>query len=92
MRPSSDGTDITARLKTITGHLHAVDRLLRSGRYLDAVIQLDAVRAALGKVADRTCRHHATHCLAREPVPDAAADLLAVLRLMAGVKPRRART
>lgn len=73
--------EVVARLRTVQGHLQAANRMVRAGRNLDAVAQLQAVRAALGRVALQICRDHASRCLTRDPSVAAMDDLVATVRM-----------
>jgi CsoR family transcriptional regulator, copper-sensing transcriptional repressor len=54
------------RLKKIAGQVEGVGRMLEEDRYcIDVLIQLAAVRAGLGKVAEEILENHLHTCVVR---------------------------
>jgi DNA-binding FrmR family transcriptional regulator len=52
------------RLNRIEGQVRGVARMVEDGRYcIDILTQLQAVRAALGKVETELLREHLGHCV-----------------------------
>jgi DNA-binding FrmR family transcriptional regulator len=52
------------RLNRIEGQVRGVARMVEDGRYcIDILTQLQAVRAALGKVETELLREHLGHCI-----------------------------
>ena len=72
--------DLVARVQTIHGHLQAVERLVASGRTLEACAQLQAVRGALTEIAILTFQSHAEHCLSRRGSPSEIMKLVDLAR------------
>ncbi len=82
--------DLIARLHTIHGHLRAIERLVASGRTLEACAQLQAVRGALSEIAILTCQTHAERCLRRRVSPAEVMELVDLARVsLAGRSPSR---
>lgn len=79
MTTSRETLEILARLRTIRGHLRAVEHLAGSGQSLRAVAQLHAVRAALGDVAAKALRHHVERCMEGGGSVGGIDDLLAAV-------------
>jgi DNA-binding FrmR family transcriptional regulator len=61
-------------LKRIEGQVRGVGKMIEDGRYcIDIVTQVEAARAALGKVEADLLRQHLSHCVARAmKAPDPA--------------------
>jgi CsoR family transcriptional regulator, copper-sensing transcriptional repressor len=52
------------RLNRIAGQVNGVARMIDEGRYcIDVLNQIQAVKAALGKVEDQVLRDHAASCV-----------------------------
>jgi CsoR family transcriptional regulator, copper-sensing transcriptional repressor len=80
---------LLARLRRIEGQVRGVEQMVEDDRYcIDVLTQINAIRAALDKVALGLLDDHARHCLLGEgggpKRPDAQADELmaAVGRMM----------
>ena len=72
--------DLVARIHTIQGHLRAVERLVASGRTLEACAQLQAVRGALTEIAILTSQSHAEHCLSHKGSASEVMELVDLVR------------
>ncbi len=58
-------TQILKRLKRAEGQVRGVARMVEDDKYcIDVLTQINAVQAALDKVAIELLRDHAKHCLA----------------------------
>ncbi len=68
------------RMRTIHGHVRAVERLVRDGRTREAVRQLRAVRAALSEVVMEICRAHLARARTRAEARRAVISLTPLLR------------
>lgn len=54
------------RLNRIEGQVRGISRMVADGRYcIDVLTQLQAVRAALGKVESTMLKEHLGHCVER---------------------------
>ncbi len=80
---------LLARLRRVEGQVRGIERMVEDDRYcIDVLTQVNAVQAALDKVALGLLDGHARHCLAGEgegpEAPEAQADELmgAVGRLL----------
>jgi len=73
---------IVGRLRTVRGHLHAVERLIAEDRVLDAALQLRAVRGAVTRVLLEACRAQVERCRTEGVPPEAVEDLVAMARLV----------
>jgi len=52
------------RLKTISGHLRGIERMVEEGEYcFDVIRQIQAVQAALNKVSSLILQDHLNSCL-----------------------------
>lgn len=52
------------RLNRIEGQVRGISRMIEDGRYcIDVLTQLQAVRAALGRVETEMLRDHLGHCI-----------------------------
>jgi len=52
------------RLKTISGHLRGIERMVEEGEYcIDVIRQIQAVQAALNKVSSLILQDHLNSCL-----------------------------
>ena len=53
------------RLSRIEGQVRGVSKMIEEERYcIDLLMQLRAIRAALGKVESEVLKDHADHCIA----------------------------
>lgn len=58
-------TDVGRRLKSITGHLKGVEKMLEDDAYcIDVINQIQAIQAALNKVNVQILDDHLRGCLA----------------------------
>ncbi len=73
---------IMGRLRTVRGHLQAVERLIAEDRILDAALQLRAVRGAVTRVMLEACRAQVERCRAKGVPPGAVEELVALARLV----------
>ena len=56
---------LLSRLARIEGQVRGVSRMVEEGRYcIDVLNQIQAVKAALGRVAAEVLKGHAAHCVA----------------------------
>ena len=56
--------DCRNRLNRIEGQVRGLTRMIDEDRYcIDVITQIDAVRAALGRVEDEILRDHVAHCV-----------------------------
>jgi DNA-binding FrmR family transcriptional regulator len=75
------------RLHRVEGQVRGIARMVEDGRYcIDILTQLQAVRAALGKVETEMLKTHLDHCIEsaivsgdREAQREKAAELVALL-------------
>jgi CsoR family transcriptional regulator, copper-sensing transcriptional repressor len=72
---------LLGRLARVEGQVRGVARMVDDERYcIDVVTQINAIRAALDKIALGLLDQHARHCLLGEgsgpPTPEAVADEL----------------
>lgn len=66
---------LVARLSRIEGQVRGVSRMVEDGRYcVDVLTQLQAVRAALGKVETEMLKDHLNHCIESAIVSGDAAE------------------
>ena len=62
--PGDHGTTVN-RLKRIEGQVRGIAQMIADGRYcIDILHQVQAVKAALGKVESGILKHHAACCVA----------------------------
>ncbi|ABI78027.1 conserved hypothetical protein [Hyphomonas neptunium ATCC 15444] len=55
---------VVTRLKRIEGQVRGVSGMVEDGRYcIDILTQVQAIKAALGKVEDELLKNHAAHCV-----------------------------
>ncbi len=73
---------ILGRLRTVRGHLQAVERLIAEDRILDAALQLRAVRGAVTRVLLEACRAQVERCRTEGVPPEGVEDLVAMARLV----------
>jgi CsoR family transcriptional regulator, copper-sensing transcriptional repressor len=63
------------RLSRIEGQVRGIARMITADRYcIDVVNQVEAVKAALGKVQDEILRDHIEHCVEHAIVSGNARD------------------
>ena len=56
--------DVIPRLRRIEGQVRGVIRMIEEERYcMDILVQLQAVKAALGRVEAGVLKRHAAHCV-----------------------------
>ncbi len=56
--------DTIPRLKRIEGQVRGIIRMVEEERYcMDILVQLQAIKAALGKVESEMLKQHASHCV-----------------------------
>ena len=56
--------DTIPRLKRIEGQVRGIIRMVEEERYcMDILVQLQAIKAALGKVEAEMLKQHAAHCV-----------------------------
>jgi DNA-binding FrmR family transcriptional regulator len=80
-------TKLINRLNRIEGQVRGIARMVEADRYcIDVLTQLQAVRAALGRVETEVLRDHLDHCVTRALVHgdeherrEKAAELIQVL-------------
>jgi CsoR family transcriptional regulator, copper-sensing transcriptional repressor len=87
---SATRDQLLKRLRRVEGQVRGLERMVEDERYcIDVVTQINAVQAALGKIALGLLDDHARHCMqgkgAAPSDPDAQVDELmgAVGRLLA---------
>ncbi|MBP7693761.1 MAG: metal-sensitive transcriptional regulator [Anaerolineales bacterium] len=79
-------TDVVRRLKSISGHVKGIERMLEDDAYcIDVIKQIQAVQAALNKVSAQLLENHLNSCVVtaiqsdnpqeRERVLDEIADV-----------------
>lgn len=62
--PPKDRSAICNRLSRIEGQVRGIARMLKEDRYcIDILNQVQAVKAALGKVEEELLKDHAAHCV-----------------------------
>lgn len=55
---------VISRLSRIEGQVRGIARMVEEGRYcIDVLTQLQAVKAALGKVESEMLKDHLNHCI-----------------------------
>ena len=65
---------IVTRLLRIEGQVRGVSGMVEEGRYcIDILTQVQAIKAALGKVEDELLKNHAPHCV-EEAIRDGDAE------------------
>lgn len=66
---------IVNRLKRVEGQVRGISRMVEDDRYcIDVMTQMQAVKAALGKVEEDILRRHAAHCVEEAIQSGDAAD------------------
>jgi CsoR family transcriptional regulator, copper-sensing transcriptional repressor len=56
--------DVTNRLKSVSGHLNGVVKMVEDDRYcIDVIKQIQAMQAALAKVSEMILDDHLHHCV-----------------------------
>ena len=69
--------NLIKRLARVEGQVRGVSRMIEEGRYcIDVVTQINAIRAALDKIALGLVDDHVRHCLKDPRRADARADEL----------------
>lgn len=64
-RYARDNADLLARLRKIEGQVRGVQRMVEQDRYcVDVLLQLSAIKAAVGKVAASLLDSHVRGCVA----------------------------
>ncbi|GAB4575206.1 MAG: metal-sensitive transcriptional regulator [Rhodothalassiaceae bacterium] len=62
--PANDTSSILNRLKRIEGQVRGISRMIEEDRYcIDVMNQMQAVKAALGKVEEEILKRHAASCV-----------------------------
>jgi len=57
--------NLLKRLSRIEGQVRGISRMIEQDRYcIDILHQIQAVRAAMGKVESQILKNHAAHCVA----------------------------
>lgn len=65
---------VVTRLRRIEGQVRGVSGMVEEGRYcIDILTQVQAIKAALGKVEDELLKNHAAHCV-EEAIRDGDAE------------------
>jgi len=60
----SQPKSVVTRLRRIEGQVRGVAGMVEEGRYcIDILTQVQAIKAALGKVEDELLKNHAAHCV-----------------------------
>lgn len=55
---------VVNRLKRIEGQVRGIQKMVEDDRYcIDILTQIQAVKAAIGKVESEVLRNHANHCV-----------------------------
>ena len=68
-------TTVTQRLNRIEGQVRGITRMIKEERYcVDILVQIEAVKAALGRVEDEILKSHAGHCVEEAIVSGDEAD------------------
>ena len=74
---SASKEDLRKRLARVEGQVRGISRMVEDERYcIDVVTQINAVRAALDKIALGLVDDHVRHCLKHPQRADAQADEL----------------
>jgi len=56
--------NVINRLKRIEGQVRGIQKMVESDRYcIDILTQIQAIKAAIGKVESEVLRNHASHCV-----------------------------
>ena len=59
-----DKVDVQRRLRTVEGHIRGIEKMVSEEAYcIDVIRQLQAVRAALGKISSSILDNHLHSCL-----------------------------
>jgi len=70
----SQPKSVVTRLRRIEGQVRGVAGMVEEGRYcIDILTQVQAIKAALGKVEDELLKNHAAHCV-EEAIQDGNAE------------------
>lgn len=83
--------DLEARLHTIYGHLRALERLVASGRTLEASAQLRAVREALAEFGLLVYGIHIERCLRQTAALPEITELVGLNRAVLAARARAGR-
>lgn len=60
----NEAKQILTRLKTVRGHVAAVERMIEEGKHCDEILQqLVAIRSAVQKVSVVVAQHYANTCM-----------------------------
>ncbi len=74
---AADKDDLLRRLRKMEGQVRGIQQMVEDDRYcIDVVTQINAVRAALDKIALGLVDDHVRHCLKDAKRADAHADEL----------------
>jgi len=64
MQDQNASEKIVHRLKRVEGQVRGITRMVEEDRYcIDVMTQMQAVKAALGKVEEEILKRHAAHCV-----------------------------
>nr|MBN1228665.1 metal-sensitive transcriptional regulator [Anaerolineae bacterium] len=64
VRPTDVKNDVLNRLKSVTGHVNGIGRMVEEDKYcIDIIHQIQAVQAALDKVSLLILDDHMHHCV-----------------------------
>jgi len=64
MQDQNASEKIVNRLKRVEGQVRGITRMVEEDRYcIDVMTQMQAVKAALGKVEEEILKRHAAHCV-----------------------------
>jgi len=78
--------DILRRLKSISGHVRGIEKMVKDDAYcIDVIKQVQAVQAALNKVSSQILEGHLHSCLTTAVRGDNADERERVLREIADV-------
>jgi DNA-binding FrmR family transcriptional regulator len=78
--------DVLRRIKSVRGHVHAIERMLEDDAYcIDVIKQIQAVQAALNKVSVRLLDNHLRSCVVTAIHSDSQPERERVLDEIAGV-------
>lgn len=80
-RPDQFKTDLLNRLKSVSGHLNGVTRMVEEDAYcIDVLNQVQAVQAALNKISLMVLDDHMQHCVTEAIRSEDPAERERVLR------------
>lgn len=78
--------DILRRLKSISGHVRGIEKMVKDDAYcIDVIKQVQAVQAALNKVSSQILEGHLHSCLSTAVRGDNVDERERVLREIAGI-------